>query len=227
MAIEYISGSDDFGFPVNKELEGPPTASDYFVFGCGFGGDSLIISRVPALRDTDAEDIRSFTGLGIRRSLVRGWREFNSSKIHTIQLRSDIKSVTELDKNMIDNRSGAAFLGVAGMALAGPVGILAGLAAKKKGEVVFAIEFNQKCNDPLMNEKVIVLRSTLQEYQAIKKISRAPSKSASEHISGGASDNEVLNDSISAEIQKLSNLKDSGAISEDEFRAAKAKLLGL
>ena len=65
------------------------------------------------------------------------------------------------------------------------------------------------------------------DFQKIRQLSNAPSKAAKEFISNQSSDHEDSMDSISAEIDKLSKLKDSGALSEEEFAAAKAKLLGL
>ena len=127
----------------------------------------------------------------------------------------------------MENKGGATVLGLAGMALAGPAGVFAAFAAKKKGEVVFAMELRNNCSDPLLNGKVIVLSATEKEFQTIKRISKAPSKSAKEYASPITSENNDANDSISSELERLSKLKDSGAISEEEFSAAKAKLLGL
>ena len=115
-------------------------------------------------------------------------------------------------------------MALSGLVLAGPVGILAGLAAKKKGEVVFAVEFRKDCKDPVLNGRVLVLSASETEFQIMKKISKAPSKAAKEFQSEQSSNQDT---SISAEIEKLLKLKESGAISEDEFAAAKAKLLGL
>ena len=125
---------------------------------------------------------------------------------------------------MVENKSGATVLALSGLVLAGPLGILAGLAAKKKGEVVFAVEFRKDCKDPVLNGRVLVLSASETEFQTIKKISKAPSKTAKEFQSDQSSNQDT---SISAEIEKLSKLKESGAISEEEFAAAKAKLLGL
>ena len=89
------------------------------------------------------------------------------------------------------------------------------------------MELRNNCSDPLLDGKVIVLSATEKEFQTIKRISKAPSKSAKEYASPITSENNDANDSISSELERLSKLKDSGAISEEEFSAAKAKLLGL
>ena len=89
---------------------------------------------------------------------------------------------------------------------------------------MFAVEFRKDCKDPVLNGRVLVLSASETEFQTIKKISKAPSKTAKEFQTDQSSNQYT---SILAAIEKLSKLKESGAISEEEFAAAKAKLLGL
>lgn len=235
MGIEYISGSDNFGFPLGKEPEIPLSEDDYYIAGgLGIAGDEIIFQRVRAkqhIKAVSCDDLKPILGLGIRKAFLKAFKAigaaFNDVNIHSINTRKDIKTLTELEKSMVENKSGAAVLGVAGMALAGPIGILAAFAAKKKGEVVFAIEFKATCKDPLLNGKTIVLSSPLQEFEKLKKKSSAPSKSTQNFISQQKEGKGQGVDSVASDIEKLVKLKKSGAISEEEFSAAKAKLLGI
>ena len=222
MSIKYISGSDGFGFPWGSKPNSPITKDDYTIGAINLIGNQLWLPRIPLF--DEHEDMKPILGLGLRKAFLKGWSSGTTLKI---DLATDISTITELEKNMIENKAGAAVLGVAGMALAGPVGILAGLAAKKKGEVMFAMELRNNCKESLLNGKVIVLSAEDKDFQKIRQLSNAPSKAAKEFISNQSSGHEDSMDSISAEIDKLSKLKDSGALSEEEFAAAKAKLLGL
>ena len=222
MVIQYISGSEDFGLPLLPPPESPKKG-DYLVGNFNVGNGNLVFSRQPAVNE-DVGEIKPILGLGLRKAFLKASKEVQSQKIHIVNLRREISTITELEKSMVENKSGATILALSGLVLAGPVGILAGLAAKKKGEVVFAVEFRKDCKDTVLNGKVLVLSASETEFQTMKKISKAPSKTAKEFQSDQSSNQD---DSISAEIEKLSKLKDSGAINEEEFAAAKTKLLGL
>ena len=196
---------------------------DYLAGPVNLVHGKFLISRRPAVNE-DVGDMKPILGLGLRKAFLDASKEVQSSKIHEVNLRTEISTITEIEKSMVENKSGATVLALSGLALAGPVGILAGLAAKKKGEVLFAVEFRKDCKDPVLNGMVLVLSASETEFQTIKKIIKALSKTAKEFQSDQSSNQDT---SISAEIEKLSKLKESGAISEEEFAAAKAKLLGL
>ena len=220
MAIKYISGTDGLGLPWGSKPTSTITKDDYTIGTISLIGSKILLPRIPLF--DEYEDTKPILGLGIRKALKKLWR---NGTLITIDLTQDISTITKLEKNIIENKTGSAVLGIAGMALAGPVGILAGLAAKKKGEVIFAMEVRNDCSSPLLKGKVIVLSAEDKEFQDIKRLSNAPSKTVKEHILNRSSNFEEPKHSISSEIDKLSKLKDSGALSEEEFSAAKAKLL--
>ena len=205
---EYVSGSDNFGWPIGFEPESPPTKSDYFVSSFMFSGeDTISFRRIPCIikkDDVDCNYLKPISGNRIQKILRKiTTPRHNGASTHTINVKKDIKFLTKLDKKIVKDKTGAAVIGLADMALAGPAGILKGFAAKKKREVVFAMEFRDSCTDSLLNGKVIVLRSDNKQFKSIKRLSKAPSKSAKEYISNEQSDNHHLIFSVSKESRPL------------------------
>ena len=70
---------------------------------------------------------------------------------------------------MFNAKTQAGLLATAGFLTLGPLGILAGKAAGKKGEAVFAIKFSETANDPLVRGKKLVVQATAKEYEAFAK----------------------------------------------------------
>ena len=226
MGIKFISGTDNFGYPLGTKIEAP-SSDDFCIANCMIGNNQLAFTRLPVAVQVTDQEPTPILGLGLRKAFMSAAKEWGSSKNYSIKLRSEINTLTELEKSMLENKTEATVLGLAGMALAGPIGVFAAFGARKKGEVVFAMELRSNCSDPFLNDKVIVLSASDKEFQTIKRISNAPSKSVRDFTSGQQLDQENPKDSVSTEIEKLAKLKESGTISEEEFAAAKAKLLGL
>ena len=153
------------------------------------------------------------------------------AKYKTLQalVSQDVESLTLLSQEMFDDKTQAGLLATAGFLTLGPLGILAGKAAGKKGEAVFAIKFSETASEPLVRGKKLVLQATAKEYEALAKASS--SKRLKEIGAAFLAEPEQPpandgNDSVS-ELEKLVSMKEKGLLTDEEFTAAKAKLLGL
>ena len=142
--IKYIGGT------LGELLEGEPLASNsleairqdipktYVLRQIEYAAGELIIPLYTAnpMPEVKVEKLKPILGLGLRDAFMN-WQSrlsYQSScyKIHTTKLNKDVSSLTPLEENMFENKSGSAVLAIAGISLMGPVGALAGLAAKKK-----------------------------------------------------------------------------------------------
>lgn len=228
MAIfKYISGT--LGDPIQSETGGTSSSTEldgFYVYeGIVYIGKIISLTRRPK---EEPEKIEPILGLGLRKAFLTGAGVGLGQQTHTARVDQDIASLTSLEANVFENRGGAAIMSIAGVALLGPFGALAGLAAKKRGEVVFALEFKENANDKDLRRQTIVASGSSELFERLKRESRAPSKAAKDYIEQASiNDDGEAPGSISSEIERLKALKDSGAITEDEFIAAKAKLLSM
>jgi hypothetical protein len=226
MAIfKYISGS--LGDHIQREAKGDYSSTEpggFYVYeNIVYIGKIISLTRRPK---KEPEKIEPILGIGLRKAFLIGAGIGLGQQTHTARVDKDISSLTSLEAHVFENRGGAAMLSIAGVALLGPLGALAGLAAKKKGETVFVLEFKENAEDEALRGEAIIATGSSLLFEKLKRESRAPSKATKEQITkASAKDDEIPSGSLSLEIEKLRDLRDSGAITEDEFTAAKAKLL--
>ena len=144
-----------------------------------------------------------------------------------ISTHSDLASVQVIDERLTENKAAQGVLAASGYLLAGPLGLFAGFAARKKDEVAFLLEV--KSSEDVDDEKVrgakFALLTRRKYFERILKFSGLAEKSVMEMIDGQIQSE--TSESLADELEKLSSLKEKGLISEEEFAAAKAKLLGL
>jgi len=123
---------------------------------------------------------------------------------------------------------------LAGIMIAGPLGALAGLAAPKKKTVVFFVTLKEGESRRAKNEgapswegKKIVLATSKDNYSKIIANSGLKLKT----LAGGAisppgnPQESVAGSEVVQQLEKLASLKEKGLITDEEFAAAKAKLL--
>jgi len=232
-SIKYISGtlgdkytSDVIGNPVDNSDSSTRTSDFLVQENIMYLGKALVITRQnnPNSSEGEVEKLKPILGLGLREAFRRAAAGI---KHHSARSDKDVASLTPLEANVFANRSGTAMLSIAGVALMGPLGALVGLAAKKKGETVFALEFKETAEDETLRGQTIIASCPTQLFETLKKDSRAPSKPVREQIekAGTASYEEPR--SLTMELEKLKSLRDSGVITEEEFKAGKATLLGM
>ena len=105
--------------------------------------------------------------------------------------------------------------------------MLAGFAAKKKDEVAFILEV--KTSEDVKEEKVrgkkFALLTRRKYFERILSYSGLGEKNVMSLM--GAAGQPQQSESVADELEKLSSLKEKGLLSEEEFAAAKAKLLGM
>ena len=225
--FKYISGT--LGDPMQGEGKGDSQSANlegFYVYeNITYIGKIISLTRRPK---EEPEKIEPILGLGLRKAFLTGAGLGLGQQTHTAVVYKDIASLTSLEANVFENRGGAAMLSIAGVALLGPFGALAGLAAKKRGEVVFALEFKENAEDESLRRQTIIASGSSELFERLKRESRAPSKATKEQIvQANTKDGGEASGSLSLEIERLKDLRDSGAITEDEFTAAKAKLLNL
>ena len=220
MALTYLAG--DFGgltHITNAEKKYPACAGVSFQFGVL---TILYFHEKPETVDTAPPGIgRFFQKMG----------QSTQAKHKTLvaSISNEVESLTLLSQEMFNDKTQAGLLATAGFLTLGPLGALAGKAAGKKGEAVFAIKFTETANDPLVRGKKLVVQATAKEYEALAKASSSKrlkdlgTAFLAEPEQPPASD---ANDSV-FELEKLVSMKEKGLLSDEEFTAAKAKLLGL
>lgn len=220
MALTYLAG--DFGdltLIFNPENKYPACAGVSFEFGIL---SILYFHEKPQTVDTAPPGIgRFFQKMG----------QSTQAKYKTVRatISDEVESLTLLSQEMFKDKTQEGLLATAGFLTLGPLGILAGKAAGKKGEAVFAIKFSETASDPLVRGKKLVVQATAKEYEALAKASSSKrlkdigaaflAEPEQPPANGG-------NDSVS-ELEKLVSMKEKGLLSDEEFTAAKAKLLGL
>lgn len=96
------------------------------------------------------------------------------------------------------------------------------------GDVVFMLEFKDDTADETLRAQTIFAMASLNEFEHLKKASKAPSRLTKDLINlKSASSTQGEPGTIVLELEKLQALRDSGSITDEEFSAAKAKLLDL
>ena len=220
MALNYLAG--DFGdlvHPLNPENQYPACAGVSFALGIL---SIIYFHEKPKTVDTAPPGIAKF---------FQKMGQSTQAKHKTVRAVVDheIESLTLLSQEMFDDKTGAGLLATAGFLTLGPIGILAGKAAGKKGEAVFAIKFSDTANDELLRGKKLVVQATAKEYEVLTKISssnRLKDIGANYVAQAEQPPSNDGNGSVS-ELEKLVSMKEKGLLSEEEFTVAKAKLLGL
>lgn len=152
---------------------------------------------------------------------------FALQKMVCISTHDDLASVQIIDEKLSESKTTQGVLAASGFLLAGPLGLLAGFAAKKKDEVAFILEV--KASEDVKEEKVrgkkIALLTRRKYFERILSYSGLGEKNVVS-LMGGATQPQQ-SESVADELEKLSSLKEKGLLSEEEFAAAKAKLLGM
>ena len=152
---------------------------------------------------------------------------FALQKMVCINTHSDLVSIQIIDNKLTENKTAQGVLAASGFLLAGPLGILAGFAAKKKDEVAFLLEVktSQDVKEEKVRGKRIALLTRRKYFERILTYSGLGEKNVMSLV------NETIQpkatSSVTDEIAKLSSLKEKSLLSDEEFSAAKAKLLGL
>lgn len=177
-------------------------------------------------QEIELRSIKPILGLGIRAFFKRF---LESSSLSTLKARADrdLASLTILEETFFNDKGGAALLSIAGLALVGPVGAIAGLAAKQKGEAIFMIEFKDNIPEKDLCGMKVIACSSVENFKQLKLQSRAPSKSTAEAIENKSLLQSSGGTSLASEIEKLKALLDSGAITLEEYSAAKTRLLSM
>ncbi len=130
----------------------------------------------------------------------------------TYFLDTDIASVEVATEKKVKRLAGTAGWGLAGGALLGPVGLLAGLLlGGKKTEVTFVCVFND-------GRKILATT----DQKTFKKFQLAVLKNEVNDERG--EDDQAKGDTVEL-IAKLGELHDSGVLTAEEFETKKAKLL--
>ena len=156
--------------------------------------------------------------------VLRYWR---GGEIEALQLdtRKFIEEITLISEDMQDAKSLSAALAVAGVMVAGPLGALAGFAAPKKKTVVFLVKL--KADTPLdSGGKQLVIATSKDNYNKVLSYSglrlKTLANSGSLPSAPGKAD---IGTDLVQQLERLATLKEKGLITEEEFSAAKAKLL--
>ena len=220
MALTYLAG--DFGnltLITNPENKYP---------ACAGVGLELGVLRIIYFHEKPKNVDTAPPGIA---KLFQKMGQSTQAKYKTLQalVSQDVESLTLLSQEMFDDKTQAGLLATAGFLTLGPLGVLAGKAAGKKGEAVFAVKFSETASEPLVRGKKLVLQATAKEYEALAKASS--SKRLKEIGAAFLAEPEQPpandgNDSVS-DLEKLVSMKEKGLLSDEEFTAAKAKLLGL
>ncbi|WP_207727691.1 SHOCT domain-containing protein [Clostridium faecium] len=102
--------------------------------------------------------------------------------------------------------------GVVGNLFLGPIGLLAAASAKKKGVYVIAIEFKDGKRSLLEVDEKIYKKMLLLNFRNEEKVDEVNLCSSS-------------NEDIPGQIKKLSELREQGILTEEEFNNKKTELL--
>ena len=137
----------------------------------------------------------------------------------TVFLKDIVVNYEVLDSDSKKSMSSALLRGGLGVALLGPVGLLAGLSAKNKNSKIIALKFNdgQEC---VVDVDDKVFKAILKSLTGIK--SNFGDDNDKQQLEDKAN-----NSSQADEILKFKNLLDQGIISEEEFETKKKQLLNL
>ena len=132
-----------------------------------------------------------------------------------ISLDTDIAKVKLLSKEDLGkDKDSAAFYAVTGVLLAGPLGLAGGLLAGNKNEVVLLVEtrvgnkFIMKTDEK--GYRKILDKSNCHEFKLEDSVEEEKTNEGTDLVK---------------ELEKLGALKEKGLLTDEEFSAAKAKLL--
>ena len=189
--------------------------SDWYYLGGDFGE--------PVSSSDWKERVVSLTMLfGIM--VLRHWR---GDKIEALEFdaRQCIEEIALISEDAQDAKSMSAAITVAGLMVAGPLGALAGLAAPKKKTVVFLVKLKPDAPRDAGGKPLVIATSKdnynkVLSYSGLRLKTLANSAnlpSASEKAGSGAD--------LVEQLEKLAALKEKGLLTEEEFSAAKTKLL--
>lgn len=147
---------------------------------------------------------------------------FTQRKSYSIPAQS-LESISTISQSQADDKGTQALLAGAGFLVAGPLGILAGLAAKKKDQVGFVARIkDEETVDESIRGKKFVAITNLKNYQKLLSFSgltEAPLARLGQDQSGSAVN------SIGDQLKTLCDLKEKGLLTQDEFEKAKAKIV--
>jgi hypothetical protein len=132
-----------------------------------------------------------------------------------ISLTRDIVKVKLLSKEDLGKaKDTAAFYAVTGFLLAGPLGLAGGFLAGNKNEFILLVETR-------VGNKFI-LKTDKKVYRKILDKSKCPEFELEDSV-----EEEKINEGtdLAKELEKLGALKEKGLLTDEEFSAAKAKLL--
>ena len=139
----------------------------------------------------------------------------NVSGTDYIFLDKDIAKVKLLSKEDLGkDKDSAAFYAVTGVLLAGPLGLAGGLLAGNKNEVVLLVEtrvgnkFIMKTDEK--GYRKILDKSNCHEFKLEDSVEEEKTSEGTDLVK---------------ELEKLGALKEKGLLTDEEFSAAKAKLL--
>lgn len=222
MALEYLAG--DFGEPVSLHNENDIYPS------CAGVACSLGVSITIFYFNEKHQNVDTAPG-AITKMFQKLGQMTQQDRYKTLiaSINDEIESLTLLSQELFDNKAESALLSAAGFLTLGPLGLLAGKAAGKKGEAVFAIKFSDTASEELVRGKKLVVHATAKEYEVLAKASASSrlKNVATEFIAKAEQPPAIdANDSIS-DLEKLVSMKEKGFLNDEEFTAAKAKLLGL
>jgi len=134
-----------------------------------------------------------------------------------------LESISTISQSQADDKGAQALLAGAGFLVAGPLGILAGLAAKKKDQVGFVARIkDEETVDESIRGKKFVAITNLKNYQKLLSFSgltEAPLARLGQDQSGSSVN------SIGDQLKTLCDLKEKGLLTQDEFEKAKAKIV--
>jgi len=139
--------------------------------------------------------------------------------LETIQLdtRNRFEEITLVSEDIQDRKSTSAVMALAGLVVAGPLGVLAGLAAPKKKTAVFWVSLKSDSPQDTGGKKLLI-ETSKDNYVKVLRFSGLTGKAL-------ASANEGAQQDVAGQLEKLASLRERGLIDEDEYSAAKAKLL--
>lgn len=154
-------------------------------------------------------------------------RHWCGDEIKALQLdtRECIEEISLISEDAQDKKSLSAAMTVAGLMVAGPLGALAGLAAPKKKTVVFLVKLKADAPQGSGGKKLVIATSK-DNYNKVLGYSGLRLKTLANRASLPSPPNKPKpGTDLVQQLEKLAALKEKGMITEEEFSAAKAKLL--
>jgi hypothetical protein len=228
MAIEYISG--DFGskcYPGNPERHYPSCQG----IMCGFGVMNVICyPKGPEAVQSGVDAApNGFTRFFAKMGATTG--PIAAQKNYVATLETDLQSLTVINQEMLEDRGKQALMAGLGALYAGPLGTLAAKAADKKGEGIFAVEFRDDAREVEIRGKKIIFKADGNDFNTFINLSKSKRiKSLIDEFSSGTTAPDPSSSNVgdsTSELEKIIAMKEKGLLTDEEFSAAKAKVLGL